>query len=162
MPFGASAIFCFTSSTLATHLRTFFIWGNRKITQGEIGWIGRVGHRVMSFFGQKLLYTHCGVGRCSCKSPIMKWANALKESSSKFTEAEPASHNNASWYSDTDVFLGYLPSRRSLYSRVPALQKVIPSLFVCFSVGCLPALYYSELCPFDSVNSSDIFRQGLG
>ena len=43
---------------------------------------------VMLFFGQKLLNTEHGVGRCACKSPIMKWANTLKESSKKFTEAE--------------------------------------------------------------------------
>ena len=36
MPFSASAIFCFTSSTSAKHfpLRTFFIWGNKKISLG--------------------------------------------------------------------------------------------------------------------------------
>ena len=33
MPFSASVVFCFTSSTSATHFpsRTFFIWGNKKI-----------------------------------------------------------------------------------------------------------------------------------
>ena len=40
MAFSASAIFCFTSSTLANHfpLGTFFIQGNKKkVTWGEIG-----------------------------------------------------------------------------------------------------------------------------
>ena len=39
MPFSASAVFCFTSSTSAKHfpLRTFFIQANKKIvTWGEI------------------------------------------------------------------------------------------------------------------------------
>ena len=34
------------------------------------------------------LNTQNGTGRCACKSPIMKWANVLKESTKKFTEAE--------------------------------------------------------------------------
>ena len=42
---------------------------------------------VTLFFCQKLLNTQHGVGRCANKSP-MKWANALKESSKKFTEAK--------------------------------------------------------------------------
>ena len=54
----------------------FFIQGNQK---------NHGGHAI---FGQKLLNTQHGVGRCACKSPLMKWANALKESSKKFTEAE--------------------------------------------------------------------------
>ena len=35
---------------------------------------------VMPFFGQKLLNT-VQVGRCAHKSPIMKWADVLKDSS---------------------------------------------------------------------------------
>ena len=42
----------------------------------------------MPFFGKKLLNAHRGVGRCALKSPVMKWAKALKESSKKLTEAE--------------------------------------------------------------------------
>ena len=46
MPFCASAVFCFISFTSAKHLslRTFFIQWNKKVTWGEIQWIGRVGH----------------------------------------------------------------------------------------------------------------------
>ena len=29
------------------------------------------------FGKKKLLNTECGVDKCACKSPIMKWANAL-------------------------------------------------------------------------------------
>ena len=36
---------------------------------------------VMPIFGQKLLNTQRSVGRSTCKSAIMKWAKALKESS---------------------------------------------------------------------------------
>ena len=46
-----------------------------------------MGH-VHADFGQKLLNTQCGVGRCARKSPIMKQANVLKESQKNLTEAE--------------------------------------------------------------------------
>ena len=91
MLFSASAIFCFSSSTSAKHvpLRPFFIQGNKKeVAWGKIRWIWRVGHEGHTVFGQKLLNTQCGVGRCARKSPIMKWANTWKESSKNFTEAE--------------------------------------------------------------------------
>ena len=39
-------------------------------------------------WGGQPLNTQHSVGRCACKSPIMKWTNTLKESSKKFTEAE--------------------------------------------------------------------------
>ena len=81
MPFCASAVFvcCFTSSALPKHLplRTFSYGETKKVTQGNIRWIGRVGHRVQAIFGQKLLNTQHGVGSCTHKSPIMKWANML-------------------------------------------------------------------------------------
>ena len=56
-----------------------------KATWGNIRQIERVGHGRYVVFGQKLLNTHHGVGRSMCphKSPIMKWANMLKESSEK-------------------------------------------------------------------------------
>ena len=46
------------------------------------------GTRGHAIFGQKLLNTQHSVGRCTYKSPIMKWAKMLKESSKKFTEAK--------------------------------------------------------------------------
>ena len=36
-----------------------------------------------------------------------------------------ASHNNASWYTDTDGFLEQSPHGGSLYYKGPALQKII-------------------------------------
>ena len=56
-----------------------------------------MGHGGDVLFGQKLLNTQHSVGRCAHKSPIMKWANALKESSKKFTEVERSLSYNASW-----------------------------------------------------------------
>ena len=78
--------FCFTSSTSAKHFpfEDFSHPGKQKqITWSEIRWTGRVGHGGQAVFGQKLLNTWCGVGRCDHKSPTRKWANKLKESSKK-------------------------------------------------------------------------------
>ena len=61
--------------------RLFSSRETKKVTLGEIRWIGRVGHQGHAIFGQKLLNTQCGVGRCARKSPIMKWVATLKESS---------------------------------------------------------------------------------
>ena len=36
------------------------------------------------------------------------------------------SHNNTSWYTDTDGFLEHSPRRGSLYYKAPTLQKIIP------------------------------------
>ena len=91
MPFSDSVTFCFTSSISEKQfpLRTFFIQGNKKkVAQGEIKWMERVEHGGHNVFGQKWMNTEHDMGRCTCKSLIMKWANALKESSKKkFTEA---------------------------------------------------------------------------
>ena len=126
MPFWASAIFCFTSSTLAKCflLRTFSSQETKKVTRGETGWTGRVEGGGHAIFGQKLLNTQQGVGRCACKSPIMKWANAssLQKNSLKLNAA---SHNNARWATDTDGFLVHSRSGGSLDYKVPALQKII-------------------------------------
>ena len=111
IPFTASAIFCFTSSTSAKcfSLRTFFIQGNKqtKVAWGMIGWIGRVGRWGHAVFGQKLLNTQHSVGRYAGKSPIMmKWANTLSLKKN-LLKPNTASHNNASWYTDTDGFLDF-------------------------------------------------------
>ena len=82
MPFSASAVFCFTSP----RWQNVPIWGllssreTKKLLRGDIRWIGRVGQGDHAVFGQKLLNTQHNVSRCIGKSPIMKWANALKGS----------------------------------------------------------------------------------
>ena len=86
MPFSASAGFCLTSSTSEKRfpLRTFFIRETKKkVTLGEIGWMGRVGHRGHAFFGEKLLNTQRDAGRCAHKQPVMQWAKALIECSQR-------------------------------------------------------------------------------
>ena len=80
VPFSASAIFCFTYSTSAKHfpLRT------SRETQSHSGWdwVNREGGVEGSCcFGSKTDEHSVQWGMCACKSPIMKWANALKESS---------------------------------------------------------------------------------
>ena len=69
-------------------------------------------------FGVKncLLNTQCGVRRSTPKSPIMKQANTSKEPSKKNSlKPNTASHNNASWHTDTDGSLEHsfvLPGTR--------------------------------------------------
>ena len=53
---------------------------------------------VMPLFGQKLLNTQRGMGKCADKSPIMKETNALKESSKNSLKPNTAFHNTTSWY----------------------------------------------------------------
>ena len=91
MCFSAFDVFCFTSSTSTKRfpLRTFFIRETKKSCSRWEPLNREGGHRGHAGFGPKLLSTQHGVGRCAHKSPIMRWANAFKESSKKkFTEAE--------------------------------------------------------------------------
>ena len=70
---------------------------------------------VMLFLSKNLLNTQCRMGWYARKSPIMKWANTwnrvFKTNSRK---ANSASHNNTSWYTDTDGLLDHSPSGESL------------------------------------------------
>ena len=55
--------------------------------------------------------TKCGVGRCTYKSCIMKWANALKRVFKKNSlKLNAASHNTTSWHTNTHGFLEHSPS----------------------------------------------------
>ena len=81
------------------------------------------GHAVL---GQKLLNTQHGVGRCSRKSPVMRWANTFRVFEKSSLKLNAASHNSASWHTDTDGLLEHSPSRGSLYYKGPTLQKIIP------------------------------------
>ena len=91
MSFSASAIFClFVCYNTSTSAKRFpfedFLHPGKQ--ESPSGWTGRVGHGSHAIFGQKLLNTQHGVGRCAVKSPAMKWADPLKESSEKFMEAK--------------------------------------------------------------------------
>ena len=65
----------------------FFIWGNKqtkKLLVKLLGcnWVNREdGVWGLCCFWSKLLTTQCSVGRWARNSPIMKWANTLKDSS---------------------------------------------------------------------------------
>ena len=83
-----------------------------------------MGHGGHAVFGQKLLNIQGSVGRCTHKSPIMKRANVLSLQKNSL-KLNTASHNSASWYTDTGGFLEHSPSVRSLYYKGPALQKII-------------------------------------
>ena len=84
-----------------------------------------MGHGGHAVFGQKLLNTQqYGVGRCTHKSPIMKWPNALGLQKNSL-KLNAVSHNNASCYTDTGGLLEHSLSGGSLYYKGPAFQQII-------------------------------------
>ena len=131
MPFSASAIFCFISSTLAKcfPLRSFYIRENKKkCCLGKDG-VNREGRAWGS--------CHFLVKNCWTLSTVWagvllnypSWNGQICSESSKKNSLKPhtASHNNTNWYTDTDGFLEHSPSGGSLlqgtcppedYSRV--------------------------------------------
>ena len=118
--------FCFTS----LHQQNVSLWLFSSmvggVTPGEMGRTGKARHGGHGIFGQKLLNTQDSVGMCSCKSPIMKQTNTMKVSSKKNSlKLNTASHYTTSWCTDTDGFLAHSPSKGSLYSKGPTLQKMI-------------------------------------
>ena len=132
MPFSASVVFCFTSPTLTKRfsLRTFFHPGKQKKCHSGRDHVTREGGAWgHAGFGQKLQNTQCGVGRCAHKSPIVKWVNALKESSKKSLKRNVDSHPTTGWYTATDGFLELSPSGGNLYYLGPTLQKIILGFF---------------------------------
>ena len=76
---------------------------------------------VMSFL-VKLLNTQHSLGGCARKSSIMKRANVLSLQKNSL-KPNAASHDNASWYTDTDGFLEHSPRGGSLYYKGPAFRK---------------------------------------
>ena len=104
MSFSASAIFV----SPLPHWQSISLWElfslgeTKKVARGEVRWIGRVEHRGHFGFGQKLLNTQHDVSRYTYKSPIMKWANMLTESSKKLNETKKSSlsqhHQLGHWY----------------------------------------------------------------
>ena len=103
-PYGASAVFLFHLFHISKTFpfEKFFHLGKQKLYCVGQDRVNREGGAQGScHFGQNLLNTQHGVGRCTCKSPMMKWANTLKESSKKNSlKLNTASHNNTSWYTD--------------------------------------------------------------
>ena len=111
-----------------------FLWGlfssmatKNKVTWGEIGWIGRVRHGGHAIFGQKVVSSQCGMGRCVHKSPIVKWSNVLRESSKNFhwSQMQPLTTTPAGTLIQLSGFLEHSPSRGSLYYMGPTFQKII-------------------------------------
>ena len=63
----------------------------------------------------------------------------------KLPKPSAASHNSASWYTDTDKFLEYSPGGGSLYYKGPALQKIILFFGFCICVKLTPYLTDEEI-----------------
>ena len=130
MPLSASAVFLFhlfpIGKTFPFVDFYFLIWGNKqkKVAWGKIKYIGRVGHRGHTIFLSKTAEQSARY-RQVCSSITHHEMVKCTESSKKFTEAEAASHNNASWPTDTVWLLEHSPSGGSLYYKEPALQKIL-------------------------------------
>ena len=115
------------------------LWGlfwSRTPKKNCLGW-DRVksegGHGGHAGFGQKLLNTQHSVGRHTCKSPIMKWANTLKESlkTTHRSRTQPLTIPPAC----TLIQVYHPPSKGSLYCIQGAHQ--------CFSPSLSPSLPFS-------------------
>ena len=111
------------------------LWGilssgeTKKVTEDEIGWVGRWGLGGAMPFLVK-----------NCWTLSVVWAGTLvnhpswneqMHGVSKKNSLKPnaASHNNTSWYTDTEGFLEHSRSGGSLYYKGPALQKIMPVLW---------------------------------
>ena len=84
------SFFCFTTSTSAKHfpLRAFFHPGRQtKVAGGEIRWLGRVGHRVMTFW-IKNCSAQCGQVCLLINHPSWNGQTHWKGLQKKFTEAK--------------------------------------------------------------------------
>ena len=150
--FQCFTVFCFTSSTSVKcfPLRMFFYLRGKICFSGQDLVTREGGAQGYAIFGQKLLNIQRGVGRCACKSPIMKW-KCIERVLSKKKPLKPnaASPNNTSWCTDTDGFLEDSSHGGSLYYKGPTLQKIIlgyfgPSfvihLILCLEMAVIPGL----------------------
>ena len=114
------------------HQQNVSLWGlfhpgkQKKGTWGRIGWIGRVGHRGQAGLSQKLLNApHAVRAGALVNHPSWNGQMCCKILQKNSLKLNAASHNNASWYTNTDGLLEHSPSRASLYYKGPAFQKVL-------------------------------------
>ena len=133
MPFSASAVFLFHLFHIGRTFTFEDFFHLEKQNKSYSGWdqVSREGGAQKSCcFGQKLLKTQCGVGRCAHKSCIMKWLkHKLTERVLKKNSLKPnTAPHKASWCIDTDGFPEHSPSGESLNLKGPPLQKIIPVL----------------------------------
>ena len=131
MPFSGSAGFLFHLFHIGKMLpcEDFFHPGKQKKKKSCLGqdWVTKEGEArgSCSFFGQKLMNTQRGVGRCAYKSPTMKWANSVKESSKTihWSQTQPLTTTPAGTLFQMGSLNTHLAGG-SLHSKGPALQKI--------------------------------------
>ena len=126
-------------ASLLPHGQNVSLWelfSSRETKASCLGcdWVNRESHAVLD---QKLLehslwcgqvhlsITHHEMGKCVER--LFK-KNSLKP--------KTASHNNASWYMDTDGFLEHSPSRGHLYQKGSPFRKII-LVFIGSPTVCL-------------------------
>ena len=123
--FDAHWCFCCSISLFVSpfpHWQNTSHWGlfhqekqTKKVIQGKIRCIGKVGHWGHAVFGQKLLNIQHGVGRCAHKSVIIKWQTPWKNPQKNSLKPNASSPNNTSWHTDTDGLLEHKLNTGSLY-----------------------------------------------
>ena len=116
----------------------FFHPGKQKKSLGEIWWIGRVGHRVMLFLVKKCWALRAVWAGALVEYPSWNGQTQWKSLQKNSLKLNTASHNNTSWYTDTDGFLEHSPSQGSLYYKAPSIQKIILG---CFLFLVFPRIY---------------------
>ena len=131
----------------------------RKVARGKTRWIGRLGHRRSWHFWSKTAEhsARCGqVHSCITHHEMVKCVERVFKNNSLKPNA--ASHNNASWYTDTDGFLEHSPSRGSLYYKRPSLQKIILEFF---GFPLIPYIWYIFYICMYSYNSDEHYKLNI-
>ena len=144
MPFSASAVFCFISSTSAKGfpLRTFFIQRNKKSRSGQ-DQVNREGEAQGSCrFWSKTAERSAWAGAL-INHPTWNGQTHWKSLQKNSLKPNTASHNNTSGYPDVDGFLEHSPIGGSLDYKRPAFQKIIPGGFFGSSL-----MYYTWIKRF--------------
>ena len=97
--------------------KDFFCPGKqqKKVAQGLMGWIGRVGHRCHAVLVQNCWTLSAQRAGLLVNHPSWKGQVGWKSLQKNSLNWNTTSHNNASWYTDTDGFLEHSSSGGSLY-----------------------------------------------
>ena len=117
--------------SVSAHWQNISFWGRfssrqiRKVAWSEVGWIGRAGDGDLVIWSKTAEKSAQCWQMCSqiTHHEMSQWVGRVFKKNSPKLNA--ASHNNASWYTDTDRILEHSPGWGTLYYNGPALQKVI-------------------------------------
>ena len=119
------------------HPRNVSLWGlfssRETVAEGNIGLVWQVEYRVMPFLDTNYWTLSAVWETVQINHPWWNRQRHWKSLQNNSLKPNAASHNNASWYTDTGEFLEHSPSAGSLYYKGPTFQKII-----LFSLVFLP------------------------